>query len=62
MSGKSAEAPSAAAQVHVPVSVEALSPIAMEARIRTLESKLGELHTQMLASSELTKQLAEQNT
>lgn len=62
VSGKSAEASSAAGQVQVPVSVEALSPIAMEARIRTLEAKLGELHTQMVASSELMKQLADQNT
>lgn len=55
-----ASAPTEASQV--PASAEALSPVAMEARIRELEAMVGELHAQMVASSELMKQLAEQDT
>lgn len=35
---------------------------ALQARVRTLETTVAELHEQMLASSELIKALAEQNT
>ena len=62
VSGKSAETPAPRGASQVPASAEALSPVAMEARIRELEGVVGELHTQMVASSELMKQLAEQNT
>ena len=62
VSGKSAETPAPRGASQVPASAEALSPVAMEARIRELEEVVGELHTQMVASSELMKQLAEQNT
>lgn len=62
VSGKSAETPVPGGASSGPVSAEALSPAAMEARIRELEGVVAELHTQMLASSELMKQLAEQNT
>ena len=62
VSGKSAETPAPRGASQVPASAEALSPVAMEARIRELEGVVDELHTQMVASSELMKQLAEQNT
>ena len=62
VSGKSAQTPAGRGGSQVPASAEALSPVAMEARIRELEGVVAELHTQMLASSELMKQLAEQNT
>ena len=62
VSGKSAATPAPRGASQVPASAEALSPVAMEARIRELEGVVGELHTQMVASSELMKQLAEQNT
>lgn len=62
VAGKASDvsAPTEASQV--PASAEALSPVAMEARIRELEVMVGELHAQMVASSELMKQLAEQDT
>lgn len=62
VSGKSSVASTPKSASQVPVSAEALSPVAMEARIRELEEVVGELHAQMVASSELMKQLAEQNT
>ena len=62
VSGKSSVASTPKSASKVPASAEALSPVAMEARIRELEEVVGELHAQMVASSELMKQLAEQNT
>lgn len=62
VSGKSSVASTPKSASQVPASAEALSPVAMEARIRELEEVVGELHAQMVASSELMKQLAEQNT
>lgn len=62
VSGKSSMASTPKSASQVPASAEALSPVAMEARIRELEEVVGELHAQMVASSELMKQLAEQNT
>lgn len=62
VAGKSAGASASTGASQVPASAEALSPVAMEARIRELEGVVAELHTQMVASSELMKQLAEQNT
>lgn len=62
VSGKAPETPVGSGASRTPASAEALSPVAMEARIRELEGVVAELHTQMLASSELMKQLAEQNT
>lgn len=61
VSGKSSVASTPKSASQVPASAEALSPVAMEARIRELEEVVGELHAQMVASSELMKQLAEQN-
>lgn len=61
VSGKSSMASTPKSASQVPASAEALSPVAMEARIRELEEVVGELHAQMVASSELMKQLAEQN-
>lgn len=62
VSGKSSVASTPKSASQVPASAEALSPVAMEARIRELEEVVGELHAQMVASSELMKQLAEQNS
>ena len=44
------------------VSTEAQAISALEARMVAMESALSELHTQMLASSELIQALAEQNS
>ena len=62
VSGKSSAASAPTGSTPEPASAEALSPVVMEARIRELEAMVGELHAQMVASSELMKQLAEQNT
>lgn len=45
-----------------PSQAVAVDPQALEARIATLEGAVSDLHQQMLASSELIKALAEQNT
>ena len=44
------------------VSTEAQAISALEVRMAAMESALSELHTQMLASSELIQALAEQNS
>lgn len=62
VAGKASDASAPTGASQVPASAEALSPVAMEARIRELEAMVGELHAQMVASSELMKQLAEQDT
>ncbi|MDP1954829.1 MAG: hypothetical protein Q8K71_10155 [Polaromonas sp.] len=46
----------------VPLSPEDQAAAAMQARVLALESAVQDLHEQMLASSELIKDLAEQNT
>lgn len=46
----------------VPLSPEGQAITALQARLLTLESATQDLHEQMLASSELIKALAEQNT
>lgn len=61
VSGKPAQGTGAADAGQAPVSAEAISPAAMAGRILALEQRVDELHAQMLASSELTRQLAEQN-
>ncbi len=45
-----------------PLSPEAQTAAALQARVLALETAVQELHEQMLASSELIKALAEQNT
>lgn len=62
VAGKAGDASAPTEASQVPASAEALSPVAMEARIRELEAMVGELHAQVVASSELMKQLAEQDT
>jgi hypothetical protein len=58
-----AAAPEAAAAPAVPLaSPDAQTVAALQARIAALETAVSELHGQMLASSELIKALAEQNT
>jgi hypothetical protein len=46
----------------VPAGVDPRGLAALEARLATLDTAVAELHGQMLASSELIKALAEQNT
>ena len=55
-------APPKLAPVPPPASPEAQSGAALQARISALEAEAADLHGQMLASSELIKALAEQNT
>lgn len=50
------------ADVRLAVSPEAQAVAALESRILTLETAAAELQNQMIASSELIKALAEQNT
>ncbi|MBP7132857.1 MAG: hypothetical protein KBA70_08860 [Aquabacterium sp.] len=59
--GSAGEVDAAAPASQAPVSPDALSPAAMESRIRGLEGVVDDLHAQMLASSEVVRQLAEQN-
>ena len=61
VSGKTGSAAPQSGPMPAPAPAEALNPAALELRIRELEGVVAELHAQMLASSELTKQLAEQN-
>lgn len=61
VAGKPVDGQGGADAGQAPVSAEALSPAAMAAHILVLEQRVDELHAQMLASSELTRQLAEQN-
>jgi hypothetical protein len=51
--------PAAAAQT--PMSSEAQAIAALESRLVSMEAAAADLHTQMMASSELIKALAEQN-
>lgn len=63
MASRSTPAPQAAKPgTQQPTASEPQAIAALEARVRTLEATVGELHEQMLASSELIKALAEQNT
>lgn len=45
----------------LPVSAEAKAMAALQAQVTSLETAVSDLHSQMLASSELIKDLAEQN-
>ncbi len=51
-----------AAEAEATVDLEQPTTAAMQTRIATLETAVNELHGQMLASSELIKTLADQNT
>lgn len=62
VSGKSGDAQASNTPAHAGAEPEALTLPAMAARITELESVVADLHAQMLASSELVKALADQNT
>jgi hypothetical protein len=55
-------AASAAEPAETPQPAESVDLVALQSRLAKLESASAELHSQMLASSELIKTLAEQNT
>jgi hypothetical protein len=59
---KPAQAQPESADSRSMVSTGAQAISALEARVAAMESALSDLHTQMLASSELIKALAEQNS
>lgn len=62
VAGKPVPAPTRGSASNAPATAEALTPVAMEARIRALESEVTELRGQMVSSVGLVKQLAEQNS
>ena len=61
--GKKSPAPkSGAPNVHPTISPEAKTINALQTQLAAVEASVADLHEQMLASSELIKSLAEQNT
>ncbi len=60
--GKKPSSPTQAASPVVQVDSESQAVMLLQARILTLEATTADLHSQMLASSELINALAEQNT